>query len=224
MKKDSDAARASEEANPAEVMFSPAVRRAQEERGSRRMQQKREDRGDFPTALTPDARAYIESRDSVYLASAGANAQPYIQHRGGPRGFLKVLDDRTLAFADFAGNRQYITAGNLSENDRVFLFLMDYANRQRLKIWGKARIVEDDPALIGKLMPDEYRAKAERAIVIDITAWDVNCPQHIVQRFDLEEINAATGGLRQRLEALEVENAELKRRLEAIEGPETAPE
>ena len=135
-------------------------------------------------AARPLRRPLLGERDSAYLATANSAGQPYIQHRGGPKGFIRVLDDKTLGFADFVGNRQYITTGNLAENDRAFLFLMDYAHRRRVKIWGKARVVENDAELLAKLMPEGYDARPQQPILLTIEAWDVNCPQHIPQKFD----------------------------------------
>ncbi|MEO0699565.1 MAG: pyridoxamine 5'-phosphate oxidase family protein, partial [Pseudomonadota bacterium] len=155
---------------------------------------------------------FIESMDSVYLGTASADGQPYIQHRGGPRGFLEVLDDRTIGFADFRGNRQYITTGNLSENRKAYLFLMDYAGRQRVKIWGEATVVEDDPELVARLMPDGYRAHGEQAVVFRVTAWDINCPQHIPQKVGLVEVEAALTEKDQRIADLEAEIALLQER------------
>src|SRR5712692_1427013 len=136
-----------------DVAFTPSVKAVQERRGSRSGYRKMEERGGWQTRVTPDLAAFLAERDSAYLATANAAGQPYVQHRGGPKGFIRVLDDRTLAFADYVGNRQYITAGNLAENNRAFLFLMDYAHQRRIKIWGTARVVENDPALMAKLMP-----------------------------------------------------------------------
>ena len=149
--------------------------------------------------------AFLAARDSFYLASASAEGRPYIQHRGGPKGFLKVLDAGRLAFADFGGNRQYITAGNLSENDRASIFLMDYPNRRRVKLWGRARVVEDDPELLARLVEPGYRAKPERAILFEVEAWDVNCPQHIPPRYTEDQIAPALAKLQARIDELEVE-------------------
>ncbi|MFO1311231.1 MAG: pyridoxamine 5'-phosphate oxidase family protein [Burkholderiales bacterium] len=159
--------------------FTPAVREAQARRGSRRAYERFEERGGFRGEITPELAAFIAERDSFFLATASADGQPYIQHRGGPPGFLRVQDERTLAFADYRGNRQYVTVGNLSENDRVFLFLVDYRTQSRIKIWGRAKAVEDDAALVARLMPEGYPARPERAIVITVEGWDANCPQHI---------------------------------------------
>jgi uncharacterized protein len=136
--------------------------------------------------------------------------RPYVQHRGGPKGFIRVLDEHTLAWADFRGNRQYITMGNLAENDQAFMFLMDYARRARVKIWGRARVVEDDPALFERLLPEGYAGKAEHAILFTVEAWDVNCPQHIPQKLDAAEVEDALARLRERIAALEEENARLR--------------
>ena len=165
-----------------DVAFTPAVKAAQSRLGSRRSYARMEASGGWETELTSALAEFIGEQDSFFLATAGADGQPYIQHRGGPKGFLRVLDARTLAFADFAGNRQYISVGNLSENPKVHLFLIDYEHQQRIKIWGEARVVEDDPALLAKLMPAGYAARPERALVIRVAAWDANCPQHIPRK------------------------------------------
>jgi predicted pyridoxine 5'-phosphate oxidase superfamily flavin-nucleotide-binding protein len=198
------------EAPSSDVAFSPAVKAQQALRGSRRKYARLEERGGFRTRIDGQLADFIAARDSFYLASASADGQPYIQHRGGTPGFLKVLDDRRLAFADFAGNEQYITAGNLSENDRVQLFLMDYPNRRRIKIWGRARVVEDDPDLLDHLRGEEYRAVAQRAVVIDVTAWDINCPKYITQRYAEAEPHPENESLRQRIVKLEAEIARLQ--------------
>ena len=153
--------------------------------------------------------------NSFYLATATADGQPYIQHRGGPKGFVKILDKNTIAFADYAGNRQYITQGNLSENPRAYIFVMDYAHRRRVKIWGEARVVEDDPALTQSLMPKGYRARPEQVIVFKITAWDTNCPQHIPQKFDAADVAAAMSEASAKIATLEAEVAKLKAQVAA---------
>ena len=191
--------------NATDIAFSPAVKAAQTRKGSRKAYEGME-MGD---AITPDLKTYIQTRDSAYLATASADRQPYVQHRGGPAGFLKVLDDRTIAMADFRGNRQYITTGNLSENPKAYLFLMDYAHRRRIKIWGTATVVEDDPALVARLMPEGYRARGEQAIVFTVTAWDSNCPQHIPQKFDAVDVAAALEQREARIALLEAEVARL---------------
>ncbi len=155
---------------------------------------------------------------SVFLGTASSDGQPYIQHRGGPRGFLKVLDETTIGLADFAGNRQYITTGNLAENVKAFLFLVDYAQRRRIKIWGTARVVEDDPELVARLMPEDYKARGEQAILFSVAAWDVNCPQHIPQRFDAADVAAAIAERDARIAVLEAEIASLRKRLSVEAG------
>jgi len=169
-----------------------------------------EERGGWRDRITDDLGAFIAQRDSFYLATSSATGQPYIQHRGGPRGFLKILDDRRLAFADFKGNRQYITVGNLSENDRAYIFLMDYANRQRIKIWGRAHIVEDDPDLIASLVEPDATARPERAVVFTIEAWDSNCPQHIPRLHAEEVVTLALAKKQARIDELEAEVAALR--------------
>jgi predicted pyridoxine 5'-phosphate oxidase superfamily flavin-nucleotide-binding protein len=171
-----------------DALFSPAVREAQARRGSRHAYERFEARGGFRDVVTPELAAFVEARDSFFLATASAQGQPYIQHRGGPPGFLRVQDERTLAFADYRGNRQYVSVGNLAENDRVFLFLIDYRTQSRIKLWGRARVVEDDAALIARLMPPDYDARAERAVVITLAGWDANCPQHIPRMYDEAEV------------------------------------
>ncbi len=192
-----------------DVAFSPAVKAAQSRLGSRGGYARMEEKGGWRDTITDELAQFIAERDSFYIATASADGQPYIQHRGGPTGFLKVLDDRTLGFADFAGNRQYISLGNLSENDRAQLFLMDYAGRRRIKIWGRARVVEDDPALVERLIDPGYKARPERAFVFEVEAWDVNCPQHITPRYTEAEIAPAIERLQQRIAALEAELADL---------------
>ena len=164
---------------------------------------------DWHDTVTPDLAAFLAERDSFYLATASAEGRPYIQHRGGPKGFLKALDDKRLAFADFGGNRQYISAGNLSENDQAAIFLMDYPNRRRVKLWGRARVVEDDPELLARLVEPGYRAKPERAILFEVEAWDVNCPQHITPRYSEDQIAPALAKLQVRIGELEAEVARL---------------
>ncbi|MBV8652219.1 MAG: pyridoxamine 5'-phosphate oxidase family protein [Alphaproteobacteria bacterium] len=196
-----------------DVMFSPAVKRVQERLGSRAAYQRREERGGFRTKVTPDLAAFLAERDSFYLGTASADGQPYIQHRGGSKGFLRVLDDQTLGFAEFGGNKQYITAGNLEENDRAYIFLMDYQHRRRVKLWGRARVTED-PEIIKRLMQEGYDAEPERAVLFTIAAWDTNCNQHIPQKFDAPDVAAAIDVLRGRIAEVEAENARLKAELE----------
>ena len=193
-----------------DIAFTPAVKALQEHNGSRAGYARMEEKGGWRDTVTPDLAAFLAERDSFYLATASGAGRPYIQHRGGPKGFLKILDDKRLAFADFGGNRQYITAGNLSENDRASIFLMDYAGRRRIKVWGRARVVDDDPALLERLIEPGYKAKPERAIVFEIEAWDVNCPQHITRRYTDEQIAPALAKLQARIEELEAEVEELR--------------
>jgi predicted pyridoxine 5'-phosphate oxidase superfamily flavin-nucleotide-binding protein len=197
-----------------DIAFSPSVKAAQERRGSRAGYAKMEEKGGFAVAIDEELAAFIAEQRSFYLGTASKDGQPYIQHRGGPEGVLRVLDERKLAFADFAGNRQYISTGNLAENPKAMIFLMDYAKRQRVKIWGTARVVEDDPELIAKLFPGAYRARGEAAIIFTVEAWDVNCPQHIPQMFFAEDVAEAIGRLEQRIAALDAENASLKATLD----------
>jgi predicted pyridoxine 5'-phosphate oxidase superfamily flavin-nucleotide-binding protein len=189
-----------------DVAFTDAVKRIQTERGSRHAYARMEEqRGGFAREVTPELAAFLAERDSVYLATANAEGQPYVQHRGGPRGFVRVLDAHTLAFADFVGNKQYITTGNLAENDRVFLFAMDYAQAERMKIWGRARVVADDPALLAQLADPSYPARLEQAIVFTVTAWDANCDQHIPRLLDANAVAAHVRTLEERIATLEAQ-------------------
>ncbi len=191
-----------------DVAFTETVKAIQERKGSRKGYARMEDKGGWADRVTDDLAAFIAARDSFYMATATADGQPYIQHRGGKTGFLKVLDDKTLAFADFAGNRQYLTQGNLEDNPKAFLFLMDYANRRRIKIWGRARMVEDDAELIRRLTDVDYaEGTPERAVLFEITAWDVNCPQHITPRFTEADVARAVQPLYDRIRELEAELA-----------------
>ena len=200
-------------ATTTDVAFSASVKAVQTRRGSRAAYARLEQRGGWESTVTPELAAFLAERDSFYLATASADGRPYVQHRGGPRGFLRVLDERKLAFADFRGNRQYLTLGNLAENDRAFIFLMDYARRRRIKLWGRARVVEDDPALLERLADPAYAGRPEQAIVFTIEAWDTNCPQHIPQRFDAAEVGAALERLEARIRELDGENRALRGRL-----------
>ena len=190
-----------------DIAFTPAVKAIQSQRGSRQGYARMEEKGGWADVVTADLAAFIAERDSFYLATTSGDGQPYAQHRGGETGFLKVLDEKRLAFADFRGNRQYITAGNLSENPRAFIFLMDYANRRRIKIWGRAEVVDDDPALLAGLVDADYGAVPEQAIVFTVDAWDVNCPQHITPRFSQRELDAQLAPLQHRIAELEAELA-----------------
>ena len=173
-----------------DIAFSPSVKRVQTERGSRAAYRRVEAGGGFETAVTDELRDFLGEIDTAFVATASADGQPYIQHRGGPKGFIRALDDETLAFVDFAGNRQYITTGNLADNERVCLFLIDYAHRRRVKIWGTARVVPATDELLASLMPDGYRARPEQVVLVTVRAWDVNCPQHIPQKLDAAEVAA----------------------------------
>ena len=192
-----------------DVAFSPAVKAVQAKRGSRERFARMEEKGGWRTAITPDLAGFLGEVRSFYLATASAEGQPYVQHRGGPPGFLRVVDERTLGFADFRGNRQYITTGNLAENGKAFIFVMDYAQRRRVKLWGRARVVEDD-ALIAGLWPDGYEARPEQAILFEIEAWDTNCPQHIPQLFAAEDVARTIVQFQARIRELEAEVDALK--------------
>ncbi len=193
-----------------DIAFTNTVKAIQERKGSRAGYEKMEAKGGWRDRVTEELAAFIADRDSFYLGTANSDGQPYIQHRGGPKGFLRVVDDKTLAFADFTGNRQYISQGNLEENDKAYIFLMDYANRRRIKIWGRARIVENDPELLSGLVMPDYKAKPEQAVVFTIEAWDVNCPQHIPRRFSEEEVADVITKLQQRITEVEDERDALK--------------
>lgn len=195
-----------------DVAFTPTVKALQARKGSRAAYARMEQGGSWQTTVTPELAAFIAAQTSVFLATANAAGQPYIQHRGGPPGFLRVLDERTLAFVDFAGNRQYISAGNLQDNPLAQLFLMDYARRQRVKVWGEARVVEGDAALTAQLMPEGYQARAEQVIVFTVTAWDANCPQHIPVRLDAADVQAALAERDARIATLEQALAALQQR------------
>jgi predicted pyridoxine 5'-phosphate oxidase superfamily flavin-nucleotide-binding protein len=204
--------------NNSDIVFTAAARRVQVERGSAGGYDKRVAAG-FPDRVTGDLAIFIAGLDTAFLATVSAVGAPYIQHRGGPKGFIKVLDERTLGFADYAGNRQYITISNLAENDRAYLFLLDFAARRRIKVWGRARVVEHDLALLARLSDPGYRARPERAILFTVEAWDVNCSQHITARFTESEVAEATVVLRDRIAALEAENSRLRRAAVATASP-----
>ena len=193
-----------------DVAFTPAVKAIQARKGSREGYARVEDNGGWRTEIDDKLAGFLADTNSFYLATATADGQPYIQHRGGPKGFIKVLDKTTIAFADYAGNRQYLTQGNLSENPKAHIFIVDYAHRRRVKIWGEARVVEDDPALTQALMPKGYRARPEQVILFKIAAWDTNCPQHIPQKFDAADVAAALAQRDARIAELEAELAKLK--------------
>ena len=193
-----------------DVAFTPAVKAIQARKGSRDAYAQVEQRGGWRTEIDAQLAAFLAARDSMFLATANADGQPYIQHRGGPKGFIRILDKNTLAFADYRGNRQYITQGNLSENPRANIFLMDFTERRRVKIWGEARVVDDDPALLRSLTPQGYKARPEQVILFRISAWDTNCAQHIPQKFDAADVVAALAARDARIAELEAELAGLK--------------
>ena len=203
---------------PSDVAFTPAVKAVQQARGSRESYAQMEKGRGWRTTVTPDLADFLADLDMFYLGTANAEGQPYIQYRGGPPGFLKAIDKRTLGFADFGGNQQYVTLGNLSENPRAFLFLMDYANSRRIKVWGTARMVEGDAALLEKLRDPEYPGEAERAILFAIEAWDVNCPQHIHRRFSERHVVPVIEELKARITELEAEVARLQPRSNKSQG------
>jgi uncharacterized protein len=193
-------------ANPEDVLFSPSVKAEQTRLGSRSTFEGRE----WKTEITDDLRQFIAAIDTFFLGTASADGRPYIQHRGGPAGFLKTIGSNMLAFADFAGNRQYITLGHLKENDRAHIFILHFATQQRLKLWGRARVVEGDVELMERLVEPAYKARPQRAIVFTIEAWDINCPQHIVPRYSEAEIAPGIDKLVARIKELEDEVERLK--------------
>lgn len=195
---------------PSDVVFTPSVKSLQERYGSRKAYARLEEEGSWHTLITPDSAEFIRRQTSVFFSTANEDGQPYIQHRGGPPGFLHVINEKRIAFADFSGNKQYITTGNLADNRKAFLFLIDYARRRRIKIWGEAHVSED-AALIATLMPEGYRARAERAIVFDVSLWDANCPKHIPQRFEAADVEAALEERDERIRELEAEVERLRR-------------
>ena len=193
---------------PSDIAFTPAVKAIQEQKGSRAAYARVEQGTGWATTVTPDLKAFLAEMDMFYLGTSSSDGQPYIQYRGGPKGFLKPINETTLGFADFGGNQQFISAGNLSENPRSFIFLMDYVNRRRIKIWGRARVVENDEKLIASLAETQYKAKVERAILFEIEAWDVNCPQHIHRRLPAAVVEEQIESLHRRIKELESELAE----------------
>jgi predicted pyridoxine 5'-phosphate oxidase superfamily flavin-nucleotide-binding protein len=196
---------------PSDIAFTPSVKAAQARKGSRRAYECMERKRSWQTRITADLALFIEAQTSIFIATVNAAGQPYIQHRGGPPGFLRVLDEKTVGFVDFSGNRQYITQGNLGDNPKAHLFLVDYMHRRRVKIWGEARIVENDAELIAKLMPDGYRARAEQILLFTVSAWNENCSQHIPQRFEAADVVPALAERDQRIEMLEAELKELRK-------------
>jgi predicted pyridoxine 5'-phosphate oxidase superfamily flavin-nucleotide-binding protein len=195
---------------PSDVAFTDAVKAIQERKGSRRAYARMEEGAGWRTTITPDLAEFIAEQTSVFLATANAVGQPYIQHRGGPPGFLRVIDEHTVAFADFRGNRQFITQGNLAENPKAHLFLIDYANGRRVKIWGEARVIEDDAVMLAELMPADYKSRGEQVVLFRVKAWDANCPQHIPKRFDAATVAAALEARDRQIAKLEAEINRLK--------------
>jgi uncharacterized protein len=193
-----------------DIAFTPTVKEIQSRKGSRRGYARMEEGGSWQTVITPDLAAFIAEQTSIFLATANKDGQPYIQHRGGPAGFLHVLDEKTIAFADFAGNRQYISQGNLAENPKAYLFLIDYAHRRRIKIWGEARVVEGEADFTARLMPEGYKARPEQVMLFTVFAWDSNCPQHIPQRFEAADVAGALAERDDRIKALEAEIERLR--------------
>jgi predicted pyridoxine 5'-phosphate oxidase superfamily flavin-nucleotide-binding protein len=200
-----------------EIATTPAVKAAQEAQGSRRSYARQEEGEPHHDRLGEAEAGFIATRDSFYLASVSETGWPYLQHRGGPAGFLRVLDETTLGFADLRGNRQYLSLGNLTADDRLCLFLMDYGHRARLKIFGRAQFhdLAAEPELAQRLIVPGYRAVPERGVTIKVEAFDWNCPQHITPRFSEAELAPALAPVRQRLEELEIENARLRAELAA---------
>lgn len=188
-----------------DIAFTPAVKAEQEKRGSRASYARMENGRGWQSRVTDDLKSFLAERDSFYLGTASAEGQPYIQHRGGPKGFLKPIDEQTLAMADFAGNAQYISIGNASENPKATIFLMDYVNQRRVKLWGEIEFVEDDVELLGKLVDPDYKARPQRVMLFHLKAWDANCPQHITPRFTQAEIQPLIDDLKARIAELEAQ-------------------
>ncbi|MGD2116999.1 MAG: pyridoxamine 5'-phosphate oxidase family protein [Chromatiales bacterium] len=195
-----------------DIAFTESVKAIQSRKGSRDSYARMEQNGSWQTEITPDLADFVARQRSFFLATANTIGQPYIQHRGGPPGFLKVIDKKTLAFADYKGNRQYISQGNLAENPKAFIFLIDYVNSIRIKLWGSAKVVEDQPELLAQLMPDrdEYRARAEQLLVFTVAAWDQNCPQHIPLRIEREDVDKLLQERDRRIEELEEQLRQLQ--------------
>ena len=193
-----------------DIAFTSSVKALQERKGSRTQYARMEEGDGWSDTITPELAGFLGEVDSMYLATANKDGRPYIQHRGGPKGFLKVLDDHTLAFADFMGNRQYISLGNLAENNQAFLFLMDYRTQSRIKVWGTAEVIENDPVLVQQLTDPQYKGKPERVIRFHVQAWDANCRQHIPIKYAQEEVAAIVRPLLERVSQLETENMNLK--------------
>jgi predicted pyridoxine 5'-phosphate oxidase superfamily flavin-nucleotide-binding protein len=204
-----------------DVAFTPAVKAIQARKGSREAYAEVEEHGGWRTEIDERLAAALANANSFYLATASADGQPYIQHRGGPKGFVRILDKNTIAFADYRGNQQFITQGNLSENSKAHIFIMDYAHRRRVKIWGEARVVEDDPALTASLMPKGYRARPDQVILFKIAAWDTNCPQHIPQKFDAADVAAAMAEASAKIEQRDARISELEAEVAKLKGEVT---
>lgn len=192
-----------------DIAFSPTVKAIQDTRGSRASYARMEAKGGWSTTVTRDLASFLATTRSFYLATANADGQPYIQHRGGPAGFLHTIDEHTLAFADFAGNRQYITTGNLVDNSKAHIFIMDYAQQRRVKLWGRARTVGDDPELVARLFPKGYEARPIQAVVFDLEAWDLNCPSHIPLMFHGDDVAETIVRFQRRIDELEATIARL---------------
>jgi hypothetical protein len=197
---------------PDDIAFTDAAKAEQGKRGSRGQFARAAETRPMQDRVTPDLAAFLAEMDHFYLGTASAAGRPYIQHRGGPKGFLKPIDERHIAFADFAGNRQYVTLGNLAENDQAYIFLMHYSTQQRVKLWGRAAVIEDDPALLARLADPAYKAKPERVIRFRIEAWDANCRQHITPRYSQAELDQAVTGMAHRIGELEAEIERLRAR------------
>ena len=207
-----------EERYPSDIAFTPAVKAIQTRKGSRDHYSRMEEGEGWATTITPALAAFIAEQDSIYVGTTNADGQPYIQHRGGPPGFLRAVDETTLAFVDYKGNRQYITQGNLAENPRAFIFLMDYARRRRIKLWGKAWFIEGDAGLVQSLLPVGYRAQPEQVFMFSLSAWDANCPQHIPKRIDHAQMEAVIAAKDRTILELTEQVAELSRRLRGQEA------
>jgi len=192
---------------PSDIAFTPSVKAQQTRKGSRAAYRRMEEGGGWQTSVTPDLAAFLAQQRTAFLATVNADGQPYIQHRGGPPGFIRVLDANTLGFADYSGNRQYVTLGNLADNPKAHLFAIDYAHRRRVKMWGTLAAVEDDPALLESLMPAGYKATPERALLFTLKAWDANCPQHIPMLLPADDVAAALAERDAKIAALEAQLA-----------------
>ncbi|QDT92618.1 pyridoxamine 5'-phosphate oxidase family protein [Gimesia algae] len=203
------------QAYPSDIAFTESVKAVQTQKGSRSQYARMEQGAGWQTKVTEELKVFLSELDMFYLGTASQSGQPYIQYRGGSPGFLKVLDETTLGFADFAGNQQFITLGNLTENPQAFLFLIDYVQRRRVKIWGTAHIVENDPELLALLHDPAYPARPERAILFSVTAWDINCPQHIHPRLPQADVRVLLEQLQAENQQLKIEQARLHMKIES---------